>query len=523
MKQKARVREVRLTAVVFAALLFLSGTVVTVLAADGQPSIKAAPRTTNDIATLLSQHQPDQKRAEELRAILNSKPPQTVSDADQTSYHLQRMKAAKEAGALDVRIESARKVVETGPFSTRGFDMGQVIFAEVEGGSSAAALEHIEKVLRYGAMLYGQNVNMRVMQSIAYIDLGDIENASKSLREADQWNNSYRNEYWWPAYRYTYEKLIEVARARILTMQGKYAEAEAAMRKSVDAAIADIATIPMKSVKDEKFVYEHSVNTRLADLAGVLAMQGRLNEAEFTARRALNDTVSRFGGYSFQTAYILTALIQILQQQGRYAEAVSLAKTTIDIFTKSGAVDDAKYLVYTRNLLASALVAQGNYADALAEYHRIHASFAAYPESQGRLAAGNADWALALVQTGKPDEALPMLDRIIARNAMWLGKAHGEIAIMTGVKGMALVASGQKDAAFAQFRMAMPILLNEIVSPSDEVSPMRAQRLKTIMEAYLSLLGRAKVRRSNNLPAWILPAMPSRLPTRCVDKIPSKP
>lgn len=286
---------------------------------------------------------------------------------------------------------------------------------------------------------------------------------------------------------------FEIYRSLVLSQQGKLVEAEVAMRKAIEANHEDLRNNQMRIAQNILVMPQSEIERRSDQanflLAEILAAQGRLSEAEVAARDAFYGSASRTGGGSVQTAINLMGLVVVLQQQGRYREAEQISSACIANLDRAGIPPDAFVAARSRIFLANTLVAQGRYAEASAEYLKLHAAMASNPDAQAKLATGTLEWSLALLKTGKADESLAMLVRLIPKSQQWLGDKHLDTMELVGVKAMALAVKGDKSAALETFRSALPILLNAAISDGDEPSPLRSSRIRLILEAYLGLLG----------------------------------
>lgn len=226
-----------------------------------------------------------------------------------------------------------------------------------------------------------------------------------------------------------------------------------------------------------------------ASLAKAVAAQDRLTEAELVARGALTDGIKAFGRYSYFTGTLVKPYAGILLAQGRYAEAEQLARAGIDIFRQVGTPDDSLSIYDLRSDLGVALVAQQRYKEALAEFKGMRNAFASMPSLQVQLARGNAHWALALIETGDPAATVAMLDTLIETSRRWLGAEHPDTATLQALHALALARLKQPEAALKEFRSVQNALIAEALVQADEASPLKAQTLAILLEAYLRLLG----------------------------------
>jgi CHAT domain-containing protein len=462
-------------------------------AADTPPP-KMPPRTVADITQLLTSYKPDPKSVEELHAlqvILDSLPPQTTDRKDLARFYLKKANAANGLGALNVEADNLAKAIEFGGGDSLSTELRRLSLAE-------AKIESLQKALATNKRAFDASSGTALMtiygeQAWLYARLGDIDQARKAMARSESEYVSMRNSRAWGLMGTFWTYGFEIYRSLFLSHQGKHVEAEVAMRKVVEAAYEDLRNSQIRIAQNILVLPQSDIERRLDQamslLAEILAAQGRLSEAEASARDAVHRGVSRVGSGSVQTAINLSSLVVVLQQQGRYREVEQLASACIANLERAGIPPDAFVAEKLRVFLADTLVAQGRYAEASAEYQKMHAAMASNPDAQTRFATGTLAWSLALLKTGKADESLAMLARLIPKRQQWLGDKHLDTMELVGVKAMALAVKGDKSAAIESFRNVLPILLNAAISEGDESSPLRSGRLRIILEAYLGLLG----------------------------------
>ncbi len=232
----------------------------------------------------------------------------------------------------------------------------------------------------------------------------------------------------------------------------------------------------------------------LRGLSGNLRRQGRLVEAEIAARKAVRGALRSHGRNSVFTAFTVSFLNRVIFEEGRFAEAETLARASLDMFRTAGASPGSFSQALARNLLADALVAQGRWEGALKEYEIIRKGMAGYPKTYRRRLGGNLNWALALVVTGRADEALEIVQTAVERNTRLLGESHYTTAEARGFLGMAYAAKGDRRKALSEFAQAVPILISHPGRADDEGTTIgaRDQRLRLILESYIDLLSKIR-------------------------------
>ncbi len=232
------------------------------------------------------------------------------------------------------------------------------------------------------------------------------------------------------------------------------------------------------------------LDTARRHYASNLLRQGRLLEAEFQSRRALTDTLRRVGRYSPETGLVMARLTSALAAQGRAAEAEKLAQATIDIYQRMGAAKNSIQKAFARGLLAEALVAQGKWKKALAQFHTLQEDLASDPVTFAQRFAGNLSWAQAALAAGRAKAGLAVAEAAVKRALERVGPKHAATAEARGLLAAALARAGSRQEALENFRAAIPILLSRSRQADDENTsrPAREQRRGFILESYIGLL-----------------------------------
>jgi CHAT domain-containing protein len=472
---------------VAAALALLVGATAT-LAADAPQSAAPLPRTVADITRMLAEYKVDPKKSAEQLAILATKPPQTDSKKDLAMHHLKLATAAGEIGALQRQAEHMRAVIDLGGAEDKVAEYGALLQLEYRIGNLQRGLATSQRF----ADEFGKRISAHVFKAVFHAALGDFEQANESLSLVEKIYKDLQSSSSWAMWNKLFVVSLESTRNRVFSAQGKEAEAESAMRAAIQAALDDEEINKLRLARRisnfPQGLREYQADFYRSLLAGNLINLGRLTEAEQAAREAFGRSAARTGAGSIESVRLLPALAQVLAAQGRTQEAAALVAATLGNLEQQNIAPDSVAITDLRRIRGDLMVAEGRYAEALQEYQKIRDAFAAYPEAIEKLAGGDIGWAIALLKAGKADEASTMLDKLIVKTRQWLGDKHIDTAELVGAKGMSLVSRGDRKGALDAFRSALPVLLNAAISAGDEPSPLRAQRLSLILDAYLALL-----------------------------------
>ena len=455
-----------------------------VTAQFSRSSFVPPPRTITDITAILDrQRLADPEGAARARARADQPPPSTTNAATLAEFYYQRGLAAREIGRTSQEIDdltAALDWAERGGWSPRAeWDTiaANLAWAELTGGKFSRAEAILQRLVattpysRRGTLIWVYN-----QRSFLYGAAGNIEAAEadtnelvKLVAESRTWQNQ-RSE--WLA---GYQAHAASTQGRVAELKGRYAEAEAFFRNGIEWLTRD----PVASKSTHVEILGISI-------ARVLVRQGRLMEAEKEARAALLLALSKRGRYSIHTAAMLGVLGNVVSEQGRQAEAERLLRAAIDIYQETGSPADSGGLANRRARLGAALVAQGRWQDALAEFEALRAAMASDP-GLAKYHGGNLDWALALLGTGRPDQALEILGAAFESHRRLFGPSLAEVR---GLLGMAYAAQGDQRRALREFQDAVPVLLSRSPDLEDESTsqPAREQRRNLILASCIGLL-----------------------------------
>ena len=444
------------------------------------------PKTINDIVAQLKTMKPDSAVLANAAATIASEPPAAADRASLVSYYLKRSRANRVSGTVEAMLRDARKAAELAHGMNNRTEWEALIElsdAEGWGGNVLNAIkarEEQSKARSLGWALGGYAY-------VAYLSggIGDIDRAENSLRHAEGVLTTLRSERDWFVMSSDWIGTLQRCRASVLRAKGKYAEAEVALREALQRTDESIE-INQRQNYTAPVLLETTREGVERELASVLVKLGRLQEAEWHARSAMQRILRRVTGSSPQIPLVLGTMIAILYEEGRYAESAALATIATEMLALSGAQSTARRFSVLLTLEGNSLVALGQYASALNRYGRINAGDTSDPALQHSVRKGNASWALALIKTGNADEATTMLSALLKDWGRWQDPESVEIGIVQGELGMALAARGEKTAALIQFRSAMRALL--FPRNLSEATPATAARIGLIVEAYIGLL-----------------------------------
>ncbi|MGH8702382.1 MAG: CHAT domain-containing protein, partial [Burkholderiales bacterium] len=459
--------------------------------------INHPPRTVADITALLDQYQPDPAQTSELQAKVKQAVPPGAAGDTLIKFYLDRAQAAQSLGLVGQQIADLRRAAEMVKGRENEWTITQDIFiAEWQSGNFANALRIKQQMSRMVGSLRGRLIADYASTARMYASIGDLAAARSAYRnlqammfEANRWR--WRS---WEQFGDSWTASFETARASLLDAEGKYIEAETAHRNALAASERAVAASPKAyDVNDPNArPLERALNFVDGNeqrLANNLMMQGRFAEAELAVRNVLQRRLSRLGRYAPGTAITVGQFARLLNEQARFRDAEAMARAALDIHKTIGSAPEASSYVGARRQLGTALVAQSRWKDALPVFEEMSAEIARDPVL-ARMGRGDPNWGIALVKTGQPEKAVPMLEGGLKRSSERLGPSHYQVAERRGFLAMALVETGQRQRALSEFQEAVKVLLARGGIDSDEESgaSARAWRLTLILEGYIKLL-----------------------------------
>ena len=444
----------------------------------GGTSFVPPPRTINDITSILDQ----QKRTAPegvAREKADELPPSTTDRATLAAFYFKRGLAAREIGRTKQEIADLTKASEyAGPWgSPEIYD--ELHNAEWQGGNYSRTVEIRRRKANEAGLSRGWRLSFNAALVIAESTRGDVKAAEAALAEVSRLYYESLRAGTVPS---SLHALVLKAQASLLEATGKYAEAEALLRRG-EALLAS----------DPQWAGGVDLDLMRRRLARNLIHQGRILEAENEARKALLGALAKRGRYSSHTALMLPSLIEVLREQGRYRESDALARTAIDIYVGIGAAPDSLMFAQAQEQLAITLELQGRYREALVEYEAIQEGLSGDPESLKRFPGGLVGYAEVLLKTGHGDRALERFSVALEQRTRLMGEAHRGTAGVRGALARAYAATGDTERALREFREATPLLLMRSPDGDDGTArPLADHRIVVTLSSYISLLADIK-------------------------------
>ncbi|CCQ72576.1 CHAT domain-containing protein [Magnetospira sp. QH-2] len=225
------------------------------------------------------------------------------------------------------------------------------------------------------------------------------------------------------------------------------------------------------------------------NLLQILNKQQRFVEAEVLGRELLQEAETTFGK-SEQTGSIAVQLAVVLTGQGRLQEAEGLMRRALEIYGASGMRETTRWFVGARRALALLLAARGDWAGAVAEFDRVMALYADKGKKGIGFATGRPALPLALLEVGRGEEALRLLEAGYEKEKNNSGLKHPRTAQMGGALGTVRARQGDLEGARAVFADSLAVLMSSSRGDAQADSSETTRRIWRVrmVEAYMELL-----------------------------------
>lgn len=429
-------------------------------------SFDVPPRRVSDILELLDRPSKFDKSAiAGLYAKADAAPPDTKDPKKLAPFYFTRGLAARELGRYLQSLEDFRL---SNQYRETPANLMLLSTSEALAGNFRNAITYVKR-----SMETTPRSTSYFLLALYYSWVGDLAACERTVTEGlafierERLQASSRNRQDW----------LRIDKHRIQATlyhaRGQFAEAEPHRREA--------ARLLKLKVKKHPLVYLH--NKGRLDMN--LAFQGRLIEAEMGARDTLNESIGLTGKSSGTTADSIVHLGEILAMQGRLEDAEQLIRKGLDLFEQAGMPKEATWVGAARSNLVKILVARQQYPDAAEQLDGIKADMAANAYDYNKYIARNPDMMIALLMTGRAREAMETIDAAHRDLQAYLGDAQYQTAEMLGLKAMAHNALNNHAQARQDFSKAMPVLFKERGANEDFLKNLR---IKIIAEAYIDLL-----------------------------------
>jgi CHAT domain-containing protein len=189
---------------------------------------------------------------------------------------------------------------------------------------------------------------------------------------------------------------------------------------------------------------------------------------------------------SSMTANHLRTFARVLLAQGRVQDAEIIIKATIRILKSSGLSDNSFFMARINMYLGNVLVVRRNYTEAMKLFDKIRENLSDNQYLYKKLFAGNPGVLIALLKTGRTEEAMRSIAAKYNHFRKNYGEKHRRTAEVLAMRAMAYVQMGEKKQATKDFFNSIPILLEKKEPFGHDY--LKEQLFQILVEAYIDLL-----------------------------------
>jgi len=473
----------------------------------------APPRTIADITAILDNEKPDPAKIAERKAEADATPPTSGSRADIAEFYFDRGNARALLARNQEALADGLKALELMPNVAFESKIGRIMHFISQQymaiGDPRKAVAILERQIARGEGGGGRAATMSGARALAdaWISMGDISQADayarRGIARAQEARSSPHPQWrsWYAKYGNQSEADLDTTRGLIFEARGQYREAEGAYRRAEAFRRASVKDIDKWEIQPpaEQIVLQAD-DLRLS-IARVEAKQGRLNEAESDARRALLSVLKNQGKYNPPTPKFVVGLAGIIVEQGRYAEAEKLTRAALEIESTLGIADDAPAKASVISQLGNILTLQRKATEAAEVYAQLEKAIAKWEPQRRDVYLLNASRIAALYSSGQVEAGIAAAQDLVKRQTARVGENHFDSAAARGTLAVGYAKAGKEAEALREFKAAIPIMLAGSRDSGDDEDPTlvaaRSQRLQTVIEAYIGLLARS-TNRSND-------------------------
>lgn len=459
---------------------------------ESASNIELPPRSISDLLIILDRLKTTPgPNVESLRERADKSIDMKVAEETRAQLLIHRAGPAQALGRYEQAFQDAKQSLVLSPRFAR-YAHAVLASGYDELGDQTRALRHA----RMYALTAGDHaVIPHAFLAMMLATVGDFEGATEALEVSKvraqrtyQWRGDGRR--WGPVLR----AFVPLAEGTVAYFQGDFIEAEKQFRESLRLVEIDMKNgganiVGGTGVTLPEIRWLWKTYT-LSWLARTLKHQGRLTEAELTARDGVVQRAEQFGLNSGEIAEALSSLATILSEQGRFDDATRIANRAVAVYDRMGADPGSVTRALVRQSLLDAHIGEELWQEATEIFDSIVIDLDSDPNGLQRLLRNNPTWALALIRTNRIDEAAERLQSLSVEMGKLLGERRYETAEIKGLLAVALSARGDINEAQSLFARAIPILLaSSGRAVTDESNAtIRQLRLQFVLEGYIDLL-----------------------------------
>jgi CHAT domain-containing protein len=428
---------------------------------------------------------------EEARRILAEALPPSATNQQQIEYFQRRERAAFTMGEAMARIDALRRLVELTATPDKPSPYIAYLWRELwRYGNQTEAMEMGETLVHHRGITPEQRIAWTVNLGRDYVNLGNRSRATELLKQAEAEVKATGSTGNLHMLAYT-TVATEDLRARLLQGQNDPEGALVAMRRALDASLAEVKR--SRSVVGSPrtdLEYDAAIRQRnmvMGTAIWLYFVQGRNEEAEGLARLGLRlSAEERTRGGT--VAYWHQKLAQALLGERRFPEAATAANEALTVLRDSSATESSLRIIYTQSILLQALLAMERWADA----DRLAAEMRAATTGD-RTARGMADnpvlQAFLHLKNDRLGQARERIDGVVNHRQRSYGEKNGLTIEARAVRALVLQAQGAERLSLDDYRAVFANVFTPEKSFGDaQPSGVRGFYLPQALRGFLSLV-----------------------------------
>jgi CHAT domain-containing protein len=459
-------------------------------------SLVAPPRTVADVTAILDQQKPDPSRAEQLRTAADAAVPDNLKGLQLADFYFKRGQARAQLGRNDEALADAELAVSNGKTADYGSVLSryeQFLTRRLRDAGQQKRANEIsaKQVAFFSAKGKGRLFTLNLTLLAAAIRNGDIDAAEAHAARNRNLLAELKRASSFPIYGSSWTANVEEGNARVAEARGVYPDAEASYHKAALAYMDILKYLAHWESKPPEGEIERAADWALALEGRVKVKQGRVGEGESDVRRALLSRLSKSGKYHSDTAGVLSVLVYVLQEQGRYQEADQLQRQVIDIYAGLGYPPESGTMVNAQLFMAQLLNQERRYDDATKLYDQVDVWTAKWEPKRREAMTGGLSRISNLLNQGDATNALDIAQRTLERERTRSGDNSLNTAVTRGYYAIALARSGKPAEALQAFKQSLPVLLGTTGGSDDDsgsTAAAREGRTRFVIEGYLRVL-----------------------------------
>ena len=503
----------------FAICLYLSSAMGVALAAQVSEPEVSVPKGIQDIVTLIKQTDVDAKSRDADIKLIKEKVAVEASTQDKYIFYYLQAQAADRLGRIDLRINFLKNALEFAKERTyQEFGTTQELAgAEMAVGNAKSALDRHKSIIpKIPANMNGMYLAQNALLSRAYAQIGDFQSSEDHLRKVDSTLVSLKRSSFYTKYGFNWNRNYFQTNAELEFQKGRFLEAEISFRKAIDFVEAGMVEhekafqaatkgLGVPGVGDgadsgSPVQLKAGLESLYIKLSDTLLKLRKVNESEYFARAALKKSLLRTGKASLSTSAAMRQLAIVMLTRERNKDAIYLLNQSLQGLQEAGVTSESIQLAVTQKTLASALIADDRFVDALKIYSVLETTLKTYPETARFVDIDSPDRVLALIQTGDLANAESAARNLVKLNEARTGKSSKNTTQANLLLSVALAEQRNDDSAKTLFESSISRLIeqeSEASSDSDGISTKEKKYLAGYVESYLGVLSRFFDKNSN--------------------------